>query len=90
MLLISNNTDIIYLDGSTDPYTNNDGSAMLDENQTTCDNVIGSANYDIGHVFSTDGGGVAWRGGVCKWQSRECRFQSTIHNRQRHLAYGRW
>jgi len=65
MLLISNNTELIYLDGSTDPYTNNDGSAMLDENQTTCDNVIGSANYDIGHVFSTGGGGVAWAAEVC-------------------------
>ncbi len=59
MQIVANNEDIIYTNPSTDPYTNGSGGAMLGQNQTTCDAVIGTANYDIGHVYSTGGGGVA-------------------------------
>lgn len=59
LVLVGNNPSLYYYDGATDPYTNGSGSAMLDENQTNINLVIGSANYDMGHVFSTGGGGIA-------------------------------
>ncbi len=63
--LVSNNNNLIYLNSGTDPYTNGDPGVMLGQNVTTCNGVIGSANYDIGHVFGTDSGGVAGLGVVC-------------------------
>jgi len=65
MILIPNNNVIIYTNGGTDPYTNDDGFAMLDENTSNLNGMIGSANYDIGHVFSTGGGGVAALNAPC-------------------------
>jgi subtilisin-like proprotein convertase family protein len=55
--LVPDNDELIYLDPETDPYTNSSPPAMLNENQQNVDNVIGSSNYDIGHVFGLGGGG---------------------------------
>jgi hypothetical protein len=66
MTIIPNNDLIVYAGATTsDPYTNGDPGLMINENQTTCDNVIGSANYDIGHVFGTNSGGLAGLGVIC-------------------------
>lgn len=65
LVLIGNTDQIIYLNGSSDPYTNSNGDAMLTENQQNLDRVIGTENYDIGHVFSTGGGGIAYLNGPC-------------------------
>ena len=64
--LIGNTDLLIYTSPDTDPYTNDDQSALLAENQANADAVIGTANYDIGHVFSTGGGGLAQIAQVCR------------------------
>ena len=70
LILIASTINVFYYDGATDPYSNTNGSAMLGENQTTMTTEIGSANYDIGHVFSTGGGGVATLNSPCSINSK--------------------
>ena len=60
MEIVPNNTNVIFfLPEKPDALTNNDGGALIDEIQPIMNAGIGSANYDIGHVFSTGGGGIA-------------------------------
>ncbi len=63
MVLIPNNDLIVYTNPATDPYANTSGD--LDTNISNINAVIGSANYDIGHLVGTGGGGVAGLGVVC-------------------------
>jgi len=60
MNIIANNSSVIYYNPSTDPYSAaaaGTGGAWNGELQTTLTNVIGDANYDIGHLFGATGGG---------------------------------
>ena len=56
--IIANNNLVVFTNSSTDPYSpasaNNNWNAEL---QTTLTNIIGEANYDIGHLFGASGGG---------------------------------
>jgi hypothetical protein len=57
--LVGDETKVIYTDPDADPYTNLDAYKLIEENQRNLDVVIGDAGYDIGHVFSRGGGGLA-------------------------------
>ena len=65
MELVANNDELIFLDSETDDLSNSDASSLLNESQSKCDAVIGNMNYDIGHTFSTEAGGLAGLGVVC-------------------------
>ena len=54
--LIANTTSVIYYSPATDPYSTN-MSSWNNQLQTILTNVIGEANYDIGHMFGASGGG---------------------------------
>ncbi|MCP9750780.1 reprolysin-like metallopeptidase [Ferruginibacter sp. HRS2-29] len=65
MVLIANNNLIEYLDPATDPYTNLINTGQLNQNTSNINAVIGSANYDIGHLFTSNDNGVAYLASVC-------------------------
>jgi hypothetical protein len=65
LVLVNDNEKIIFLDAATDDITDGDPDTMINEVQTICDSQIGNANYDIGHVFSIGGDGLAGLGVVC-------------------------
>ena len=70
MEIVPNNNLIIYTSTGSDPFTNGNPGAMINENQNTVTTEIGSANYDIGHVFGTNSGGLAGLGVVCSNSSK--------------------
>ncbi len=65
LVLVGNTNLLIETDAATDPYTNGNTGVMINESQTEITNVIGSANFDIGHLFGTNSGGLAGLGVVC-------------------------
>ena len=67
-LNLVSDVSLVYSNTATDPYTNGDQGAMLNENLANLNAVIGNANYDIGHVLGyagSSGGGVASLASVC-------------------------
>ncbi len=65
LILVGNNDDLIEQNDSA-CFTNDDLFLLLLENQDWIDIVVGNANYDIGHVFSTSpSGGLAFIEGAC-------------------------
>lgn len=66
--LVADNDKLIYLDAATDPYEGTEVGEWMDQNHAVVTNIIGSTNFDIGHVFSVyvTGSAVGVAGGrVC-------------------------
>lgn len=59
--LVANTDELIFLDADSDPYP----SSFPTGNQFVCDDIIGSANYDIGHLLGIGDGGSAERSSCC-------------------------
>jgi hypothetical protein len=53
------------IDSGGGVFSNYDATSMLAQNQAWIDAKLGNANYDIGHVFSTGPGGLAFLGSTC-------------------------
>jgi hypothetical protein len=70
LLLIGNTSAVFYYNPANDPYTGGDACAQLSQNQSTINSVIGSANYDIGHVFGVGSGGCASLAIICVTSSK--------------------
>ena len=63
-VLVANTNNLIYLNGGN--YNDSDTGQMITQNQTNINNVIGSNDYDIGHVFGFgSGGGLAALSSLC-------------------------
>ena len=66
LVLVATETNVIFTNAATDPFAgNNNAGTLINESQTVITNSIGTANFDIGHTFSTGGGGLAGLGVVC-------------------------
>ncbi|MBA4149065.1 MAG: VCBS repeat-containing protein [Verrucomicrobia bacterium] len=73
--LVPNTDELVFLNPNNDPYSANLANVTtLLENQETIDTIIGSANYDVGHLFNTAEFGLAYIGVVCRedWKARGC------------------
>lgn len=64
--IINNNDLIIFTDPNSDPYSCNDNlDCLIGEVETLISNTIGNANFDVGHILATAGGGLAALNAVC-------------------------
>jgi len=66
MILVSGEASIVFTNPTTDPFNgNNNAGTLIGESESVIDSRIGNSSYDIGHTFSTGGGGLAGLGVVC-------------------------
>ncbi len=65
MNLVDREDTLIYINAATDPYSNDNSDKLINESHNNITKLIGTANFDIGHTFSTGAGGLAGLGVVC-------------------------
>jgi hypothetical protein len=80
LMLVDNETSIIFTNAATDGYTSDDATALLSQNQVVLDQRIGPANYDVGMVL--DGHVYAYQPGHFIFQGAG-QFQSVCANGQK-------
>ena len=68
MTLIGNNSSIVFI--NSDSFDNDNAGTLIGQSQSVINAAIGSANYDIGHTFSTGGGGLASLNSPCQSASK--------------------
>lgn len=76
--LVGGNDELIEL-GNEAGFSNSSPVDLIYQNQDWIDSKLDSWEYDIGHVFSTGGGGVAWLGSTCD-DANKARGTSGIGN----------
>ncbi|MCK5727072.1 MAG: hypothetical protein KAH22_09640 [Thiotrichaceae bacterium] len=63
LILVDRNDELIFTDMATDPYYEENFQYIT--NQETIDRIIGSENYDVGHLFTGQAGGLAHFSSLC-------------------------
>ncbi|MEE9327844.1 MAG: zinc-dependent metalloprotease family protein [Cocleimonas sp.] len=63
--LVENNHLLIHTNADSDPYFADSQVGLVRQNQDSIDHIIGNENYDLGHLFTAKGGGLAAIGSVC-------------------------
>ena len=63
LVLVANNNLVIFT-AEPDGFSNGNNGTMINEVPAILSNTIGSANFDIGHVFGTTGSGSAGLAGL--------------------------
>ena len=64
LVLVDDNDQLVFTNATSDPFNNTNANVLINQSQSVIDSRIGSANYDIGHTFSTGAGGLAGLGVV--------------------------
>jgi hypothetical protein len=68
LVLVPTTTLVLFTSATGSGFTtadNGNASSLISKSQSVITSTIGSANFDIGHTFSTGGGGLANLGCVC-------------------------